>query len=478
MSKNIRTYLLLAFWCVSMLLAGCFPDDSLVWSSDGAFGLFRAQGKLFVVDGATGALTPVEPDGGVSLMPGISADGRHITYVKGVGCTDVDEGLQLFPPATRAMLRRDAEQLGQKVMAGLVLPSALVPGDDKTLEFSESYHRWVLQIMCQAPEAALAEKLGPDILEECRQCEIGYNRLMVAPRSDPHDSRALVTLPVTAMSCRFSPNGRYVAYVMPDRQDEEVGTLLVASVDGKVGMLEVAKGVALSFDWRPDGRALAYVKREGGDLFGVVEERIVADDTNALLMELASDSASAPVGVYRCSGESRHLAGTFFQPFMKVQYGPMGRLFFSSPAVKVPTSDLDEPTYSLFCYDSVTGTVVDVLPPSVSSLAGDMVNFFALAPDGTKVLLPMENYRFAIVTLGDKTPVLPIEEEEKFGDSMPQLLPAWKGSTQISCLVSERSRFLSDSTSDSDDRHEIVVLNVDGSFATHLSQDWPDDLIP
>jgi len=107
MNKNIRTYLLLAFWCVSILVAGCFPDNSLIWSDDGAFGLFRAEGKLFLVEGATGELTPVEEEGRVSLMPGISADGSHITYVKGVGCTDVDEGLRLFPPATTAMLLYD-----------------------------------------------------------------------------------------------------------------------------------------------------------------------------------------------------------------------------------------------------------------------------------------------------------------------------------------------------------------------------------
>ena len=478
MNKDVRTYLLLAFWCVSILVAGCFPDNSLVWSNDGAFGLFRAEGKLFVVDGATGELTPVEEEGGVGLMPGISADGNHIAYVKGVGCTDVAEGLRLFPPATTAMLRRDAEQLAQKIVAGLVLPSALLPGDNKTLEFAEPYHQWVLRTMCVAPEAALAEKLGPDILEQCRQCEIGYSRLMVAPRSDPRDGRTLVTLPIAAFRCRFSPNGRYIAYFMPDQRDEEVGTLLIASVDGKTSALEISEGVALSFDWRPDGRALAYVKRDGNDLFGVVEEKTVTDDTGALLSELVADSATAPIGVYRCSGESRQLAGTLFQPFMKVQYGPTGRLFFSSPAVKIPTSDLDEPTYSLFCYDFVTGTVVDVLPSSVSGSVRDMVNFFSLSPDGTKVLLPMKKHRFAIYTLGEKTPEVPIDEAEEFGEDVPDMLPDWRNNTQLSCLVSGSSRFLGDAATGRDDRHEIIVLNAQGDFHSHLSKDWPDDIMP
>jgi hypothetical protein len=163
---------------------------------------------------------------------------------------------------------------------------------------------------------------------------------------------------------------------------------------------------------------------------------------------------------------------------MKVQYGRDGRLFFSSPAGKIPTSSLEEPTYSLFCYDFTTGTVVDVLPASVSGLVGEMVSFFALSPDGTKVLLPMAKHRFAVYTLSDETPVIPIEEEDEFGDDIPDMLPSWKSNTEISCLVSSSSRFRGDSAQGQEDRHEIVVLNADGSFVTHLSADWPDDVMP
>jgi hypothetical protein len=107
-----------------------------------------------------------------------------------------------------------------------------------------------------------------------------------------------------------------------------------------------------------------------------------------------------------------------------------------------------------------------------------MVNFFALSPDGTKVLLPMAKHRFAIYTLGDKTPVIPVDEAEQFGDEIPDMLPAWKNTTQLACLVSANSRFLNDNATEGDEEHEIIVLNADGSFATHLSKDWPDDVMP
>jgi hypothetical protein len=277
---------------------------------------------------------------------------------------------------------------------------------------------------------------------------------------------------------RLSPDGRHVAYVVPDIRDDDKGTLYVAPVAAISNPAEVRAGVAISYDWRPDSRALAYVKQDGDALLGVVEETTVVDEAGTLLAELAANPATAPVGIQRCTGQRSQPVGTLFQPLMKVQYGRDGRLFFSSPAGKIPTSSLEEPTYSLFCYDFTTGTVVDVLPASVSSLAGDMVNFFALSPDRRRILLPMEKHRFAVYTLSDKTPVIPIEEDEEFGDQIPDMLPSWKSNTEISCLVSGSSRFLGDSAKGQEARHEIVVLNVDGSFQTHLSADWPDDVMP
>jgi len=187
---------LLACCCAATLLTGCFPDNSLTWSGDGAIGLFRAEGKLFVVDGTTGELTPIQREGGVSLMPGLSTDGTQIAYVMGYPCAEVNEGMALFPPFMAEMIRRDAHQLAQKVTAGLVQPNALLPGQGNPVEFTESYQRWVVRVMCENPDELLASRLGPDGLAECRQCELGYNRMIIAPRTDPQKSTVLVTMPV------------------------------------------------------------------------------------------------------------------------------------------------------------------------------------------------------------------------------------------------------------------------------------------
>ena len=91
----------------------------------------------------------------------------------------------------------------------------------------------------------------------------------------------------------------------------------------------------------------------------------------------------------------------------------------------------------------------------------------------------MKENRFAIYTFGEKTPEVPLDGGDVIsGSDLPDMLPAWRGNTQITCLVSGESRFLSNDARGSADRSEVVVLNVSGDFHSHLSADWPDEIMP
>jgi hypothetical protein len=184
MKRSIRSYSLFVLCSVLTLVIGCLPDNSIDWSADGSYGLLRVKGRLFAVDGTSGALTTIEPDG-VSIMPGISSDGKHIAYVKGFACSTVEEGFKRFPANVVEMIRRDAQRLGEKVIAGAVLPTDLPLGNESKLDSEESYHRWVVRAMCEDANALLVTRLGRDKLEECRKCEIGYIRLIMADRAEP-----------------------------------------------------------------------------------------------------------------------------------------------------------------------------------------------------------------------------------------------------------------------------------------------------
>jgi len=477
MSKHVKACGLYACCCLAALMAGCFPEDSLDWSGDGSVGLLRNDSGLYLVDGASGALTRV-CEGEVFPWPSLSSDGAQIVYGRQISFARLDDGLEALPAVEVAMIENDARRLRDRILSDTFDTSQFKWNGEHVFGYGDAYRSWLARYVCERGDERVVRKLGIELTEEGKAFDLSASRLVIVTRDDLDHKTAITTSMLPILRPRLSPDSRHVAYIVPDMHDEEKATLYVAPAAAKSTPVEVRAGVAISYDWRPDSRALAYVKQDGDGLLGVVEETTVVDEAGTLLAELAATPASAPVGIQRCTGPRSQPVGTLFQSLMKVQYGRNGRLFFSSPAGKIPTSDLEEPTYSLFCYDFTTGTVVDVLPASVSSLAGEMVNFFALSPDGMKVLLPMEKHRFAVYTLSDKTPVVPIEEDEEFGDEIPDMLPSWKSNTEISCLVSGSSRFLGDNAQEQEDRHEIVVLNVDGSFQTHLSGDWSDDVMP
>lgn len=479
MKRSTESYSLLVLCGVLTLLAGCFPEDSIEWSGDGSWGLLRNQEKLHVVDGTSGALTPIALDGQVSPMPAISSDGRRIAYVEVLPCPTVEEGLRLFPTNVAEMIRRDAQRLRDKVLAGVVLPADLPSGDGSKLGSEESYHGWVVRAMCDDPNALLTTRLGQDKLEECRRREIEYSRLIVADRTEPERNTALATMPTTMLRPRLSPDGRFVAFLMPTTQDDDKAVLIVTATNGETDAIEVATGVALGFDWRPDSKAIAYVKQDGDPILGAVEEKALVAEDGGVPTEATNPAAGATICARRSVGATKQFAGTLFQPYMSVAYGPDGRVLFSSATVTIPTGELDEPRNSLFCYDRLTGTVTDILPSGLRNQVSESIHYFRLSPDRKRLLVPLESNRFAICQLGATDVKYPLSVEEGFGDDdIPDFLPSWKGNDRITCLVSETSHFLTGPGGKPHHRQEIVVIDTNGQLLEVLSKDWPDEAVP
>lgn len=479
MKRSIRSYSLFVLCCILTLLVGCFPEDSLEWSRDGSWGLLRTGAELFIVEGTSGTLTPIALDGEAGPMPDISSDGGRIAYVEMRPCSTVEEGLKLFPANVAEMIRRDARRLHDKVLAGEVLPTDLPGGDGSKLGSEESYHRWVVRAMCEDPNASLVARLGQEKLDECRQREIEYCRLIVADRTEPGRSTTVVTMPTTMLRPRLSPDGRMVAFLIPTAQDDDNAVLIVTTTDGRADAIEVASGVGFGYDWRPDSRAIAYVKQDGDPILGAVEERVLVAEDGAIPTEATNPTAEKTVCTRRSAGATKQFAGTLFQPYMSIVYGPEGRVLFSSATVTIPTSDLDEPRNSLFCYDRLTGTVTDILPAALRNQACESIHYFRLSPDGKRLLVPLESNRFAICPLGATGVKYPLSIEEGFGDDdIPDLLPSWKGNDRITCLVPETSRFLAGPDGKPHHRREIVVIDTNGQLLEVLSTNWPDAAIP
>jgi hypothetical protein len=469
--------LMLAYGAV-VLLAGCFPEDSLDWSADGSVGLLCTDEALYLVDGQTGRLALVQGEN-VMAWPGLSRDGTQIVHSSETTCATLAEGWRTLPAGQRKMIENDAQSMRDKILSGALTVTDFNSIPDGMFAHGEPYRSWVVRTLCENADETLVRKLGDELLQQGKKSKLDCCQLIVVPRADLNRKRIVLTSTMPIFRPRFSPDGRHAAYLIMAEENAERADLFVASLQQDMSAVHVASRVALGFDWRDDSRAIAYLQQESGDtILGVIFERQVRDSNGKLLEEMSADASGNPLERHHCTGETKQLAGTLFDPLVKVAYGVGERLFFSSASGRIPTSDLDEPKYMLFCYDFVTGTVVEVLPSEVAAYIGQALNFFSLSPDGRRVLLPMPNNRFAIYELGTKSPEVPILETEQFGEDLPKFLPSWKGNDRVSCLVSEESRFLTSDEEQPHPRKEVIMLDATGKYQSTLSADWPDDAIP
>jgi hypothetical protein len=493
MNNRKMTCGLLAFYAVVAFIVGCIPENSLQWCQDGSVGLLRAEGELGLVDGKTGELTMVAED--VGLWPDISKDGNLIAYSEKVNCDNLSEGLKLLPPGQVKMIQYCAEQMRKDILDGHGRTSDKVPfpAPEEGPLVPNDYRNWAIRYLCENADSELLETLGNEAITKGKEETISYFQVVVVSRENLTKKRVVTANVFTTMATRLSPDGKSVAYLMHTQEGqvsnafEEYG-LYVASLETDVKAMLVDHPLAIGYDWREDGRAIAYLSADSKDLphdnaiLGTLNEKTVADANGSLLAEPMQLPERGSAATHHCIGGTAQLVGTVFYPWWKVEYGLDNRIFFSSFALPLPASKRDEPACSLFCYDPVTAAVADALPLSVSSQTSQQVfgiSQFALSPDGRFVLLPIAHNRFIVYELGTDSMEMPIPEEEGFGEEeLPELAPSWKGSSEVSFLVSENSHFLPKAKEGEEKpaRKEIVVLRRTDGQSRILSENWPESL--
>jgi hypothetical protein len=483
---------LLAFYAAVAFVAGCIPEMSLEWSEDGSIGLLRIEGGLALIDGKTGELNKVA-EANVGLLPDISKDGNLIAYSEKVDCNNLSEGLKLLPPGQVKMIEHYAEQMKKNILDSRGLTSDRFPFPEEGLLLPNDYRNWAIRYLCENADKKFLEILGNEGIEKGKQKAISYFQVVVVPRENPAKKRVVTANVFTTMATRLSPDAKSVAYLMHTQEGqvsnafEEYG-LYVASLETAVKAMLVDSRVAVGYDWREDGKAIAYLSADSKDLshdeavLGTINEKMVADANGNLLAEPMQLPEHGSPGTHICTGKTAQLVSTFFYPWSKVQYGLDNRIFFSSFIVPLPASKREQPRCSLFCYDPLTATITDVLPLSVSSHTSQQVfsiSQFALSPDGKYVLLPIKHNRFIIYALGTDSMEIPIPEEEGFGEEeLPEMPPSWKSSNDISFLVSENSHFLPKAKENEEKpaRKQIVIFNRTNKQSWILSENWPGSL--
>jgi hypothetical protein len=497
MSDQKMTCCLVAFYIAVSFFAGCYPKDSLQWSATGSTGIYSKKGALFIVDGNTGSLTQIAPEDSTAPWPAISSDGSQFAYGQIVRVDHFNSALKLLPQAQAKLIEAHAEILKQKILAEgikdgnfpFIGKPVAIDGGQKD-SFNDQHVAWVQRYLIENSDAQLARKIGPELINKTKSKDLTYYRLVCAPTADPNNRKILATSSRQLWRIRFSPDRRLIAYgadrINGAAWDAGYDLYVVSSVEN-IPAVFIAPATAIGYAFKPDSRAIAYIKPENEffdaqrpTLGSLVEQTIVDPNGRFLASPAKLDGNDSPP-MYVCTGTAAELVGVLYHPWMHVSYACDNRIFFASAKMSLPSSKLDEEKQTIFCCDLLTCAISGITPYLPELFQGNLY-LFALSGDSRKILLPGKKNTLALYVLGfdqNLSNVL-IDDNEGFGegDNPPiSLVAQWKGPDQVSCLVSEKSHYLTADPNTPARRKEIVILDTDGNLKQILSKNWPDELL-
>jgi len=498
MSNRKITWCLIAFYIAVSFFAGCYPKDSLQWSADGSKGVYSKNGALFIVDGNTGSLTQITPKETTTNWPAISSDSSHFAYGKIVKVDDFNRSIDRLPPDQVKAIKANAEILKQKILIEGIKDSnfpfigkPVTTDNGQKDSFNDQHIAWVQRYLVENINKQLAEKISPELIKKVKEKNLNFFQLVLAPTADPNNKKILTTSSQRLWRIRFSPDSRLIAYGAEriNGNTWDVGyDLYIVSPAENIPATFLAPAIAIGYAFKPDSRAIAYIKPEDEffdakrPTLGSLVERTVIDPNGRLLASPENLDGNDSTAIYVCTGAAAELAGILYHPWLHVSYARENRIFFTSVKMSLPSSKLDEEKTTIFCCDTFTGALSEIVHQIVLDAVEGNLYLFALSHDSRKILLHGKKNTLGIYALGgdlDLSKVL-IDDNEGFGkgENPPlSLVAQWKGPDQISCLVSEKSHFLTDDPNTPHRRKEIVVLDPNGNLKQILSKDWPDELL-
>jgi hypothetical protein len=448
----------LGLLALAAALAGCMPEERIVWAPDGSAAIVLSNDKLFLCT-PQGALTRVAE--GITAANWLS-DSKRLVVAHKVALATWKDAAVVLPAGRRRQIEDLSAPLRRQMLA--------FQGDwDKFKPDvpAENQGDLSLALLCLRDEKGqgLREKLGAkyDMLGQLR---VDTQHLAVCPATADARIGPTLAIGLTCMNPQGSPDGKTISFCGDFlAQSFAEPALIVVPAAGGTAPRVVAQRTALWSGWSPDGRYLAYAAANGpkqGDaprLGTVSRSRVTADDGQLL-----------PAGE---DFPREDLAGILFAEYGKVACLGDGRILFISVQTELPATTRDMPQQlSLFTVDPRQPTTVTrVLPRDTQAkLLGKALMYFSVSPDGKRAAVPGPKGELCVVTLDSGVLA---EIVTKPGPQDVVALPTWRSNDEL-CFVAPIASALCTTG-----KPEIVLVKLTPQGpgpAQCLSKDWPQTM--
>ena len=458
---------------LSLLAAGCFPEEKLVWSPDGK--------QLAVIDNGLRLSTP---DGLLSpaTLEGVQAaawlpDSSGLVVLRDLEFSKWEEAKAVLPPEEAKRIEQIASGVPDLAKA---LLAATRGEDDEMKSLFESLDLRRPEILAYAFEcakqthraelaAALAAQHAPaDMVKSLDEdSKIKVNQIAVVLREGTQS----LTAPKPLFGSLFalgtpvlSPQNGLLAF------DTEAG-LRVMDLEG-VSSLEIAPTGALAYAWTPDGTAVVRLEAatatarhsfldpasnssDAPQLAQLVLRTVV--DASGKLLPKATDQSSGP--------SDQSLAVAMVSGPQRLAVLPDGRILFASLPAQFPATEQTMPAAAkLFLLDPAQGKEAKITPVPVAPEAlPSTPQFFALSPDGRKVAV-VEPSSDAVAVLDLATGKVEIVSPDH--GKKCRTLPAWRSTTELTFAT----------WSEETNRPEVMTQTL-GEAARKISGTWEDEVV-
>ncbi len=459
----LRTFTVVAVLSALLAFAGCVPDR-VVWSPDGTRAAIIGSDGLHLCDASGGNLSPLlVPDcSTVAWMP----DGKKVVIIRRLHLTTWKE----FHEALPDFAVKDRDSVRKELLAYAGDPAKVVPSIAETLHKEQDQIMPALLQLRDTEAATLQPQLG-DRWKELSDlsCELGIGQVMNLANGKATPEKPLISSTHSLgelVGLRVSPTGKTVVFAIAPEHNEggdkqQAVTLVAEATDGSTQEDVYLGKTAWFSDWSPDGRYLVYIKPLG-DITGKDEAHL------GMLVRREIVNEQGKLWTTNTLPEEEELVGLLYQGQSRVRVLKDGRIFFVAMEVNLPTTLVDIDTApTLYSFQpGKQATVTRVIPRSATGV-GDLIQFFEISPDMTRVSIPSEDGQVSILDLATGKVVTAQGIPTKSGGNGWKLssVPTWRSATELTFVKPA-----------GEDQHEVVLYSVTDQSEKILSATWPQEV--